>query len=618
MKRFISFFILTLFICSNLGLAQLVTIDAEKDAFWGSLTGPGDGYVGLPVEAAMMGEPYGPEDISALCWIGWDMDFLYFYAEVTDDIIQVNNATIYENDCIELKIDPDPTMETTTGVAAVRLSAWGEDDADVPEGVDNIDKGAEIEPGYTFVDGEDYARKEVDTDDRYGYNLEFRLPWEVIIREGKEVAVDVGEIFGLAINVMDNDIAAREKQLQWSAGMTDPVWANPQLHGTATFLADNKIQLDPVNSAGGPDPVADPAWFIPPAQGGGEFNITIDAEKDAFWGSLTGPDDGYIQLMPDAFILGPPEDPEDLSALCWFGWDMDFLYFYAEVTDDIVQVNNATTYENDAIELKIDPDPTMETTTGVAAVRLSAWGEDDADVPEGVDNIDKGAEIEPGYTFVEGEDYARKEVDTDDRYGYNLEFRLPWEVIVREGKEVNVDTGEIFGLAVNLMDNDIAAREKMLQWSAGMADPVWANPQLHGTVEFLADHKLKLDPVNSAGGPDAVADPAWYIPPAQSAVRLETAAAVEDFRLQQNYPNPFNPSTTIDFAVKEQGRVELAIFDVLGRKVKTLVSESLPMGSYSAMWDGTDNAGSAVPSGVYVYRMTAGTYSSFRKLTFVQ
>jgi len=348
-----------------------------------------------------------------------------------------------------------------------------------------------------------------------------------------------------------------------------------------------------------------------------QLGIVMDAEKDDYWGTLTGPDDGYVYIPWEAASTTTfPDDDEDLSAFCWLGWDEDYFYFYAEVEDDLLLVNNATTYENDAIELKIDPDPGFESTSGVVAVRLTCWGVDEADEEAGVDNLTAGAEIDPSFVPVEGEDYARKEYDEEDRYGYNLEFRLPWDAIISGDKIVDVAVDGIFGLAINIMDNDESARTENLQWSAGLNDLVWNNPQLHGTVTFLADGKLQLVPVNSAGGPDPLTDPEWYIPPA-SAVNSK-GQTVSGFELEQNYPNPFNPQTTIDFSVKTTGLVKLAIYDILGREIRTLVSETLTNGRYTTVWDGRDNTGDIVPSGIYIYRVDAGSYKASRKLSFIQ
>jgi hypothetical protein len=78
------------------------------------------------------------------------------------------------------------------------------------------------------------------------------------------------------------------------------------------------------------------------------------------------------------------------------------------------------------------------------------------------------------------------------------------------------------------------------------------------------------------------------------------------FRLEQNDPNPFNPSTLIRFVVPESGPVELVVYDLAGRRVKTLVSRDLDAGEHDARWHGRDDDGRRVASGVYVYRLVAG------------
>lgn len=77
----------------------------------------------------------------------------------------------------------------------------------------------------------------------------------------------------------------------------------------------------------------------------------------------------------------------------------------------------------------------------------------------------------------------------------------------------------------------------------------------------------------------------------------------KDFQLEQNYPNPFNPVTNFGFGISDLGFVELKIYDMVGREVKTLVKEQLGPGRYEVQWDGRDNAGKAVASGMYIYRL---------------
>jgi hypothetical protein len=91
------------------------------------------------------------------------------------------------------------------------------------------------------------------------------------------------------------------------------------------------------------------------------------------------------------------------------------------------------------------------------------------------------------------------------------------------------------------------------------------------------------------------------------------------YKLEQNYPNPFNPSTRLTFSLPKRELVDLAIYDVHGRLVRTLVDyREHSAGTYAVDWDGTNNDGKNVASGVYFSRMQAGTYSTTKKLSLVK
>lgn len=84
------------------------------------------------------------------------------------------------------------------------------------------------------------------------------------------------------------------------------------------------------------------------------------------------------------------------------------------------------------------------------------------------------------------------------------------------------------------------------------------------------------------------------------------------------YPNPFTPVTTISFNLAKSEQVTLDIYNVKGAKVRTVVSGQLPGGSYSRTWNGTDDNGVALSSGIYFARMTAGEYTSTAKLVMLK
>jgi len=88
--------------------------------------------------------------------------------------------------------------------------------------------------------------------------------------------------------------------------------------------------------------------------------------------------------------------------------------------------------------------------------------------------------------------------------------------------------------------------------------------------------------------------------------------------LFQNYPNPFNPETSIGFSIANSNKVQIAIYNILGEKIKTLVNRTFTQGIHSAKWDGANAQGHQVPSGVYFYRMKTGNNIEVKKMMLVR
>ena len=85
------------------------------------------------------------------------------------------------------------------------------------------------------------------------------------------------------------------------------------------------------------------------------------------------------------------------------------------------------------------------------------------------------------------------------------------------------------------------------------------------------------------------------------------------YSLSQNYPNPFNPVTNLEFGISDLGFVSLIVYDILGKEVATLVNEKLNPGKYKVEFDG-----SALPSGVYFYRITAGEFTDTKRMMLIK
>ena len=116
-----------------------------------------------------------------------------------------------------------------------------------------------------------------------------------------------------------------------------------------------------------------------------------------------------------------------------------------------------------------------------------------------------------------------------------------------------------------------------------------------------------------------VFDPSQLQNPAVVAGVLELQSTPREFALHQNFPNPFNPDTTIKYDLAESADVTLQIYNVLGQVVRTLVaSEAQNAGRYQIRWNGMDDRGVSVSSGIYFYRISAGEFQNVRKLMLLK
>lgn len=114
--------------------------------------------------------------------------------------------------------------------------------------------------------------------------------------------------------------------------------------------------------------------------------------------------------------------------------------------------------------------------------------------------------------------------------------------------------------------------------------------------------------------------------PAIDNVRVDFLTSVKEikidtpqiFQLEQNYPNPFNPSTTILYELPQMSQVEAAIFNLLGERIRTLVNQRQTAGQHRLQWDGRNEFGMPMPSGVYLYRLRAGEFVQTRKMVLMQ
>jgi hypothetical protein len=106
---------------------------------------------------------------------------------------------------------------------------------------------------------------------------------------------------------------------------------------------------------------------------------------------------------------------------------------------------------------------------------------------------------------------------------------------------------------------------------------------------------------------------------------VQTDSAVDDddlrpnkFSLYQNYPNPFNPVTRINYGLPIQGNVNITIYDMIGRVVKTLINDQQTDGYKSVQWNAANNAGQPVSAGLYIYTIQAGEFRQTKKMVLLK
>ena len=114
-------------------------------------------------------------------------------------------------------------------------------------------------------------------------------------------------------------------------------------------------------------------------------------------------------------------------------------------------------------------------------------------------------------------------------------------------------------------------------------------------------------------------DPALPFPQSCEPLSIASLPGIPtSYALSQNYPNPFNPTTTINIALPEASNVVLTIYNALGQEVRTLKTDYLHAGNYSVTWDGMDNSGNTISSGLYIYTMTAGNHNFSKKMLMLK
>ena len=99
---------------------------------------------------------------------------------------------------------------------------------------------------------------------------------------------------------------------------------------------------------------------------------------------------------------------------------------------------------------------------------------------------------------------------------------------------------------------------------------------------------------------------------------IDGVAIPDVYALHQNYPNPFNPVTRINYDLPEDAVVQIVVYDMMGRRVKTLINSRQTAGYWNVRWNGTNTHGETVSAGMYIYTIHAGEFNKTKKMVLLK
>ena len=396
----------------------------------------------------------------------------------------------------------------------------------------------------------------------------------------------------------------------------------------------------------------------------GEVTITVTSGEDSASAAVTvteepeGDDEGDVEVTP-VEIFPNKADAEPESTVQFEVAVMDSAGNVIEDPEVIWSVDNTdlgTIDENGLFTAVADGKVTVTATVGEesAEARVTIAGPEER--PEGVNTIALQRQLSNGkitkfgsaifennsitlggiphpFNFINGSKLFFQENSLSEDIVITIKLPTMAKIdnknksVEFEGDIINAVTFEVSvdGEVIHPYNFD-EPLVLMLPYKRGLLDNLGIDPENLGMYYLDEDGTMSQEGITNVVVDSEANTITGNIPhfsdiavaPKGSTTAVEEDAVPEAISLSQNVPNPFNPTTTIPFRISEASNVKLSIFNVIGQEIRSLENSYLNPGSYSIVWNGKDNAGNMVMSGVYFYRLRAGSHILTRKLMLLK
>ena len=194
----------------------------------------------------------------------------------------------------------------------------------------------------------------------------------------------------------------------------------------------------------------------------------------------------------------------------------------------------------------------------------------------------------------------------------NGSITFSWEESTDENDDILMYLMRTTSNEIGNHDIDTSATSFSVSY-ADMIEDMTENNVTVATIEWTVHVTDGIDTVEANNAPFTITiDGGWAMNASAEALIPEV------FALHQNYPNPFNPVTTLRYDLPENNLVNITIYDMMGREVKTLVNQTQDAGYRAVIWDATNDYGKPVSAGIYLYQIQAGEYISTKKMVLLK